>query len=157
MSSPTSKAPSAPPTPLTNPLANYVHARRVGSLLFIAGQGSRDPATNSYAGVTRDAAGRVAAHDSGVQAAAVLHNIERVLASQGLDRRHLVDLTVFLTSMSDFAAMNAVWNQFFADSPPPTRTTVCVTQLPGDNFIEMKAIAAFPEPSDQPKGASHGA
>ncbi len=130
--------------PLTKPLAKYVHARSVGALLFVSGQGSRDPATNLYAGVTRDAAGHVTDHDPAVQAAAVLHNIERVLKSEGLDRSALLDITVFLTSMQDFAAMNTVWNEFFASCSPPTRTTVCVTALPGDNFIEMKAVAARP-------------
>ena len=129
---------------LTKPLATYVHSRRVGSLLFIAGQGSRDPETNGYGGITRDAAGRVASHDIEAQAAAVLTNIERVLHSQGLDRSHLVDITVFLTNMDEFPQMNAVWNRYFSESPAPTRTTVAVTRLPGDNFIEMKAIAAFP-------------
>ena len=74
----------------------------------------------------------------------MLTNIERVLHSQGLDRSHLVDVTVFLTNMDEFPQMNAVWNRYFSESSAPTRTTVAVTRLPGDNFIEMKAIAAFP-------------
>ncbi|MCX6108329.1 MAG: RidA family protein [Proteobacteria bacterium] len=126
---------------LTAPLAKYTHSRRVGSLLFIAGQGCRDPGTNSYAGVERDAHGIVVRHDIATQAAAVLHNIERVLHSHGLHRGHLVDVTVFLTDMAEFEVMNKVWNEFFREFAPPTRTTVAVTRLPGDNFIEMKAIA----------------
>ena len=134
---------------LTNPLARYVHARRVGSLVFIAGQGSRDPVTNAYAGVKRNNAGEVVTYDIAAQTKAVLQNIERVLHSLGLDRSHIVDVNVFLTSMDDFAAMNHVWNEFFAVTPPPTRTTVAVAQLPGDNFVEMKATAAFPEGGSQ--------
>ncbi len=130
---------------LTRPMAKYAHARRAGALLFVAGQGARDPRTNAYAGVTRDAQGQVASHDITAQTVAVLANVERALAGQGLDRRHLVDVTVFLTDMAEFDAMNLVWNEFFAEGAPPTRTTVAVKTLPGDNFVEMKAVAAFPE------------
>lgn len=129
---------------LTKPMATYVHTRRVGSLLFVAGQGSRDPVTDAYAGVTRDGAGRVIAHDIAAQTAAVLANVERALKAEGLSRADLVDVTVFLTDMAEFSAMNQVWNDFFASTPAPTRTTVAVVRLPGDNFVEMKAIAAFP-------------
>lgn len=129
---------------LTRPLANYSHARRVGDLLFLAGQGSRDPATDRCAGLTRDDQGRIIHYDASAQTSAVLHNIERVLTQHGLDRHNLVEVSVFLTDMRDFAAMNAVWNEFFAGTEPPARTTVAVKQLPGDNFVEMKGVAAFP-------------
>ncbi len=130
---------------LTRPLARYSHARRVGSLLFIAGQGARDPGTDLEAGVTIDAAGKVTSYDIAVQTQAVLVNVERALAPYGLTRTDIVDVQVFLTDMADFAAMNAVWNDFFAHGEPPTRTTVAVKTLPGKNFVEMKAIAAFPQ------------
>ena len=130
---------------LTRPLARYSHARRVGSLLFVAGQGARDPATDREAGVTLDAQGQVVSYDITVQTQAVLTNVERALTSFGLTRRDIVDVQVFLSDMADFKAMNAVWNDFFAEGEPPTRTTVAVKTLPGKNFVEMKAIAAFPQ------------
>jgi 2-aminomuconate deaminase len=143
MSDPTSVSKKQAAT-LTSPLARYSHARRVGPLLFIAGQGCRDARTNAYAGLTMDGQGQVASYDIRAQTAGVLANIEAVLAAKGLDRRALVDINVFLTDMSDFAGMNEVWNAFFADVPvPPTRTTVAVKQLPGLNFVEMKATASF--------------
>jgi enamine deaminase RidA (YjgF/YER057c/UK114 family) len=49
--------------------------------------------------------------------------------------------------MADFADMNHVWNEFFSGKPAPTRTTVAVADLPGMNFVEMKAIAAIRPPS----------
>lgn len=131
------------PSPgLTKPLARYVHVRKAGGLMFIAGQGCRDPETDSYPGLTRNAAGGVTAHDITAQTRGVLANIERVLKSEGLDRADIVDVNVFLTDMDEFPAMNAVWNEFFAETPPPTRTTVAVKALPGLNFVEMKVIAA---------------
>lgn len=129
---------------LTKPLASYVHTRRVGSLIFVAGQGCRDPQTNGYVGLSLNADGSVASYDIKAQALGVLTNIERALRSEGCDRSHIVDVNVFLTDMKDFAAMNEVWNQFFEGQGTPTRTTVAVKQLPGLNFVEMKAIAAAP-------------
>jgi 2-aminomuconate deaminase len=130
---------------LTRPLARYSHARRVGNLLFIAGQGARDPKTDMEAGITLDALGQVVAIDISIQTSAVLANVERALVDHGLTRRDIVDMQVFLTDMADFSAMNAVWNDFFDEGEPPTRTTVAVKTLPGKNFVEMKAIAAFPD------------
>ena len=126
---------------LTKPFADYPHTRQVGGLVFLAGQGCRDPETGDYAGLTKDPEGTVIAYDISAQTLGVLTNMERALKTSGLDRRHLVDVTVFLTTMDDFEAMNECWDQFFAECPSPTRTTVAVKQLPGKNYVEMKGIA----------------
>lgn len=128
---------------LTKPFAKYPHARTANGLVFLAGQGCRDPETNQYAGLFRDAEGRVLAYDVREQARGVFRNIDRALVSLGLGRKDLLDVTVFLVDLEkDFAAMNEVWDEYFADvSPAPVRTTIGVRCLPGDNFIEMKAIA----------------
>ncbi len=128
--------------PLTQPLARYAHVRRVGPLVFVAGQGCRDPQTDTYAGLTLAKDGTILAYDIAAQTAGVLGNVERALGSIGLARRDIVDIQVFLTDMKDFPAMNKVWNDFFAEGEPPTRTTVCVSKLPGHNFVEMKTVAA---------------
>ncbi len=129
--------------PLTTPLAKYSHLRRVGDLVFVAGQGCRDPETNTYAGLSLSLTGEIESYDIAAQARGVLLNIERALASAGLTRHDIVDVTVFLKNMNDFIQMNEVWNEFFKDTQPPTRTTVGVANLPGMNFVEMKAIATI--------------
>ncbi len=131
---------------LTRPLANYVHSRRCGSLIFVAGQGCRSPKTDQCVGLTRDAAGKITDYDIIAQTRGVFENIERALADHRCDRRQIIDVTVFLKTMKDFSAMNQVWNEFFANCQPPTRTTVAVADLPGENFIEMKAIASVENP-----------
>ena len=128
---------------LTSPFADYVHARRVGNLLFLAGQGCRDPETNEYAGLMLDDHGHVSNYDIKAQTVGVLRNVERVLKAEGRDRSHLIDVTVFLMDKKDFGAMNQVWNEFFSGITPPTRTTVFVKGLPGLNFVEIKAIASI--------------
>jgi enamine deaminase RidA (YjgF/YER057c/UK114 family) len=129
---------------LTQPLARYAHQREAGGLVFLAGQGCRDPETNAYAGLTLAPDGTVLAYDIRKQAAAVLANIDRALRAVGLGREHIVDVNVFLCDMRDFEGMNEVWNVFFSECDPPTRTTVAVRALPGQNFVEMKAVAARP-------------
>jgi 2-aminomuconate deaminase len=128
---------------LTPPLAYYSHGRWVGDLLFIAGQGCRDPKTGREAGVlTSIQADHGKEYDIVAQTHGVFANLERVLETEGLTKADLIDVTVFLTDMADFQAMNSIWNEFFGELTPPCRTTVAVNQLPGKNFIEMKAIAA---------------
>jgi enamine deaminase RidA (YjgF/YER057c/UK114 family) len=129
---------------LTKPLATYAHTRVVGDLVFIAGQGCRDPETDLWDGVTFDASGAVVSIDFEAQVRGVLRNIERALESLSITKNALVDIQVFLTDMTQqFPHLNKVWNEFFAGVPhPPTRTTVAVKELPGFNLVEMKAIAA---------------
>ena len=127
---------------MTKPLAHYSHIRKAGDIYYVAGQGCRNPETNEYAGLTRDASGAITAHDIKAQTKAVLANIQQALATESLSLDHLIDVNVFLTDMKDFAGMNEIWNQTFENrSQKPTRTTVAVKQLPGDNYVEMKAIA----------------
>lgn len=130
---------------LTKSFALYPHTKKAGGLVFLAGQGCREPATNQCVGLSRDSSGKITSYDIAEQTRGVLKNIERALAVEKLNRRHLIDVTVFLTDMNDFEKMNQVWNSFFSESDAPTRTTVAVSKLPGDNYIEMKAIAAIPE------------
>ena len=52
----------------------------------------------------------------------------------------VVKTTVYLTTMSDFKAMNEVYAQFFGD-PPPARSTVAVKELPLGALIEIDAVA----------------
>ena len=127
-------------TQTTKPLAKYRHARGWKDFVFLAGQGARDPATNAVVGLQRDASGKVVAHDVTAQTRQVFSNIEAVLDTIARGKEHIVDVTVFLRDMRDFDAMNAVWNEFFADGDAPTRTTVAVLDLPFENFVEMKAI-----------------
>lgn len=129
---------------LTKPLAKYAHSRRVGNLVFLAGQGCRDPKTNIWAGVTFDSAGKPLKIDFEAQVRGVFRNIEAALSQESLTKHHIVDAQVFLTDMSEqFPVMNQIWNEFFADvSNPPVRTTVAVKELPGLNLVEMKITAA---------------
>lgn len=127
------------------PLGNYSHAIKAAGLLFVSGQGARDPRTGKERGVVLDSAGNVVEYDITEQTKAVLNNLTNVLQNAGCSLKDLVDVSVFLKDMSDFAEYNAVYSQYFNFENPPARTTVQVSGLPGNNFIEIKAIAVCPD------------
>ncbi len=123
-----------------DPLGPYAHAVRAAGLIFCSGQGARDPATGREAGVTTDEHGQVTSYDIRVQTEAALRNLAGVLASAETDWERLIELTVYLKDMGDFAAMNEVYARHFPLGGP-ARTTVGVADLPADNFVEIRAIA----------------
>ncbi|MFQ3581612.1 MAG: RidA family protein [Chloracidobacterium sp.] len=127
-------------TDFARPRANYPHARRAGAFLFVSGLSSRR-ADDTLAGVTRTPDGQVI-RDIAEQTEAVIENLRTVLRAAGADLDHLVDVTVFLVNMADYAAFNAVYDRYFSATTGPTRTTVAVRELPHpDLLIEIKAVA----------------
>jgi len=107
----------------------YSQAVRVGDTLFTSGQVALDPATGALVG-------------GGIreQTRRVLDNLAAVLEEADLDMANVVKTTVFLKNMSDFAAMNQVYGQYFS-SDPPARSTVEVARLPKDVLVEIDVIA----------------
>lgn len=125
-------------------IANYPHMRACNGLLYVSGISSRR-ADNTHVGATPSADGTFQL-DVAAQTKAVLENITTILAQAGADLQHVIDLQVFLVDMKDYAAMNAVYNQFFPKpAEGPTRTTVAVHQLPHPNLlVEIKCVAVDP-------------
>ncbi len=107
----------------------YSQAIRAGNLLFTAGQVALDPATGELVGT-----------DVAAQTEQVLRNLRAVLAAAGTDFAHVIKTTVFLQSMSDFAAMNAVYARHFPE-PFPARSTVEVGALPKGGLVEIECVA----------------
>jgi 2-iminobutanoate/2-iminopropanoate deaminase len=107
----------------------YSQAIRIGELVYTAGQVAMDPAT-----------GALEAESISEETHRVLRNLGAVLeaAGSGLDR--VVKMTVFMTDLGNFAAMNAVYAEYFP-ADPPARSTVEVSALPLGATIEMEAVA----------------
>ncbi len=101
-----------------------------GGLIFLSGQVPLDPAS-----------GKIVSEDIEVQTAQVCKNLAAVLASQGLDLSAVVKTTVFITDISQFAKVNAVYKQYFPE-PCPARSCVEVAALPLGAAIEIEAVAA---------------
>ncbi|MDP2791909.1 MAG: Rid family detoxifying hydrolase [Rectinemataceae bacterium] len=110
-------------------LGPYSHAVLAGGFAFLSGQTGLDPATNALA-------------PGGVEAETkqVLANIAGILGELGLSPADVVKTTVFLRDMGDFAAMNAIYGEFFA-SNFPARSTVQVAGLPKNGAVEIELVA----------------
>lgn len=124
-------------------LANYPHARRAGGFIYVSGVSSRRP-DNSHEGVSLapDGSARL---DIRAQTRAVIENIRAILRAAGAELEDIVDLTVLLVDMRDYAGMNEVYNEYFDAATGPSRTTVAVHQLPHPNLlIEIKTVALDP-------------
>ena len=78
--------------------------------------------------------------DVEAQARQVLENLKAVLTAAGSGLERVLKTTVFLKDMDDFAAMNAVYAEYFTE-PYPARSTVQVARLPRDVRVEIEAVA----------------
>ncbi len=124
------------------PVGPYPHARKAGPFLFLSGVGPRQPGQREIPGVTQDAEGRVLSYDIVQQTHAVFANVKVILESAGARWQDLMDITVFLTEMSDFKVFNQIYAEYFSDPAyQPCRTTVSVNALPTPIAIELKCIA----------------
>ena len=107
----------------------YSQAVVTGNMVFTAGQIALDPAT-----------GKMLADDITIQTEQVLKNLTAVLTAAGSSLENVVKCTVFLKDMGEFAAMNAVYGQFFSENPP-ARSAVQAAALPLGARVEIEAIA----------------
>jgi 2-iminobutanoate/2-iminopropanoate deaminase len=107
----------------------YSQAIRANGFVFVSGQVSIDPVTNT-----------LVSGDVGAQTERVLQNLSGILKAAGTSLQKVVRATVFLKNMNDFAAMNEVYGKHFS-SQPPARSTVEVARLPKDVLVEIDVIA----------------
>jgi enamine deaminase RidA (YjgF/YER057c/UK114 family) len=73
----------------------------------------------------------------------VLASIDRLLAEAGTDKGRILSATIFLPSMGDFAAMNAVWEAWVPQGATPARATVEARLAGPDYKIEIQVVAAL--------------
>ena len=107
----------------------YSQGIPAGSTLFVSGQLPIDPATGAFAG-----------EDIASQTRQSLTNIKNILAAAGASMNDVVKTTVMLKNIGDFAAMNAVYAEFFTE-PFPARAAYQVAALPKDALVEIECIA----------------
>ena len=117
----TDKAPAA--------IGPYSQAVKTGSLLFVSGQLPLDPATGVFAG-----------EDIASQTRQALKNVQAILEEAGYSCADVVKATVLLAEISDFAAMNAVYAEFFKTNCP-ARAAFAVKDLPKGALVEIEVVA----------------
>jgi 2-iminobutanoate/2-iminopropanoate deaminase len=103
-----------------------------GPMVFISGQGSFDPKTNTFA-----------PGDFRHQATLTFDNVTTLLEAAGTSWEQVVKVGVFLADLNDFADMNKIYRQYVKE-PYPARTTV-QSGLAGQMLIEVDCIAVVPE------------
>lgn len=110
----------------------FSQAVKVGPMIFVSGQLSRDAAGNV-----------VGKGDMAAQTRQVIANLRAVLNAAGADLGHVVKLTAFMTDMTRAHEAWAIRTEMFADRPPAS-TGVEVSRLTHPDFmIEMEAIAVI--------------
>ncbi len=107
----------------------YSQAIKVGNLVYTSGQIPINPATGNFV-------------EGGIkeQTRQSLTNIKAILEETGLSMNNVVKTTVFLADMNDFADMNSVYAEFFAE-PYPARSAVAVKTLPKGALVEIEVVA----------------
>ena len=126
------------PEPVTAPdapaaIGPYVHAIKVGGLLFCSGQIAVDPRT-----------GDLIDDSAAEQTGRCLENLAAVCHAAGTTLGSAVRMTIYLTDMGSFGAVNEVYASFF-ESNPPARVTVGVASLPRGARVEIDAVVALEE------------
>jgi 2-iminobutanoate/2-iminopropanoate deaminase len=111
------------------PLGPYSQAVTEGDFIFVAGQGCTNPQT-----------GKLDLGDARSETKRTFENIRAILQAAGSSLDDVVNCNVYLRDINDFAAMNEVYETFFA-APFPARTTIQAGALPGGIAVEIQCIA----------------
>ena len=111
------------------PIGPYSQAVKCGDMLFISGQIALDPST-----------GQLLTADTATETHRVMQNLQAVLQEAGMDFRHVVKTTIFLSDMSLFAEVNAVYASYLSGDFP-ARETVAVSGLPKGANVEISMVA----------------
>ena len=111
----------------------YSQATRAGDLVFFSGQIPLDPAT-----------GELVLGDISVQARRAFENLQAVCEAAGGTMDDITRVGLYLTDLSQFAAVNAVMGEYFAQ-PYPARSTIEVPALPKGAVFEVDALMVLPQ------------
>ncbi|HAC64731.1 MAG TPA: reactive intermediate/imine deaminase, partial [Cyanothece sp. UBA12306] len=104
-----------------------------GQFLFVAGQIALSPETGEIVGMG----------DISQQTQQVMANLEAILQAAGATWNDVVKTTVFMRDLTNFAAMNQVYAQYFNPEIAPARACVEVSRLPKDVLVEIDCIAVI--------------
>ncbi|MBT8109027.1 MAG: RidA family protein [Gammaproteobacteria bacterium] len=112
-------------------IGTYSQAAQVGQFVFLSGQIPLVPGTME-----------IVQGDFAARARQVFENLQAVAKAAGGTLDDAVKLTIFLTDLDDFAAVNEIMAEYFAE-PYPARAAVQVSALPKGVDVEADAILAL--------------
>ena len=112
------------------PIGAYNQGIVTNGFIFTAGQVPIDPAT-----------GNLIEGNFKERVRQVMKNLNNILEESGSTLSNVAKFTVFLTDMSNYAAVNEVFSEFIKESHAPARSLVAVSALPAGTDIEIECIA----------------
>jgi 2-iminobutanoate/2-iminopropanoate deaminase len=122
------KKPIHPPG-AAKPIAPYTPAIEANGTLYLSGQ------------IALTANGELRTEHIEDETRQVMENIGTLLRAAGLGYEHLVKVTIFMSDMEHYAAVNKVYGAYFKDVPP-AREAVAVKGLPRGVNVEISGIAS---------------
>ncbi len=112
------------------PIGPYSQAVECNGILYCSGQIPVDPVSGDIPSTLES------------QTHQVLANLKAVLNEAGAELEQVLKTTVFLTDLTAFPVVNAIYGEYFDEDTAPARSTVQVAALPKGVFIEIDAIAS---------------
>jgi 2-iminobutanoate/2-iminopropanoate deaminase len=113
---------------LSPPVGPFSQAIKVDGFIYVSGQVGQDPA-----------AGKLVAGGVAAEAERIFQNLQAVLKAAGKSFDDVARAGVYLTNMSDYAALNAIYAKHF-EAPFPARTVIAVAALPLGACVEMDLV-----------------
>jgi 2-iminobutanoate/2-iminopropanoate deaminase len=115
---------------LTPPVGPFSQAIKVGGFIYFSGQIGQDPTT-----------GKLVAGGLAAETERVFQNLAALLKAAGRSFDDVVRAGVYLTSMSDYVALNGIYAKHFRQ-PFPARTAIAVAALPLGACVEIDLVVA---------------
>jgi 2-iminobutanoate/2-iminopropanoate deaminase len=115
------------------PIAPYSQGVKSNGLLFVAGQIGLNPTDRKLV-------------EGGIEAETnqIMENIRAIVEAAGSKLDDIVNTTIYLKNINDFAKVNEIYGKYFTGNFP-ARTTIGVANLPGGANIEIAVVAALPK------------
>ncbi len=111
------------------PIGPYSQAVLVNNTLYCSGQIALDAQS-----------GAMVQENISLETEKVMHNIDAILHAAKMSFENVVKVSIFITDMNNFAAINQVYSTYFS-AEPPARETVQVSKLPKNANVEISVIA----------------
>ena len=114
------------------PIGPYSQAIQFGKMLYTSGQIAINPAT-----------GELEIEDITTETTLVMENLRAILQAAGMNFEHVLKVSIFVSDMHNFAAINKVYATYFNQATAPARETVEVANLPKFVNVEISVIASL--------------